>query len=201
MPALYDRLRRLIIPFELVEGHVPPDCRLVDVGCGFGTFASFVAAKSSRRSVLGMDLSSKRISAAKERYAGMQNLDFSCADITCTEIPNADIITLIDVLHHIPVRELQASLLKSCFEALSAGGTILVKDVDTKPRWKYWWNYIHDYVMTRGEPVLYLRRDDLRDSLAKVGFSITDVMEIKNYPYAHVLYVGRKPKTEGPADI
>ena len=192
---LYVRLRRLIVPFGVIEGCIPRKCTVVDIGCGFGVFANFVASRSGHRDVVGIDLAGKRISAAKKNYGGTPNLSFVCADITRTDIPKADVITLVDVLHHVPSRERQQDLLGSCFAALSGGGAIIVKDVDTRPRWKYCWNRVHDYVMTGGGPVLYLGRDDVRAALARAGFRMERVLQIGNYPYAHVLYVGRK----GPA--
>lgn len=189
---LYIKLRPLIVPFELIENHIPKKCTVVDVGCGFGIFANFIALKSKHRIVIGMELIEKRISIAKKIYQNTPNLNFICGDITSTQIPKTDIITLVDVLHHIPILEQQENLLKSCFSVLSDNGIIIIKDVDTKPKWKYYWNYLHDYIMTKGESVLYQNQNNVKILLAKAGFKVEKVLEIKNYPYAHILYIGKK---------
>ena len=46
--------------------------------------------------------------------------------------------------------------------------------------------------MTKGGPVLCQSQDDVKAALAKAGFKTEKVLEVKNYPYAHILYVGKK---------
>jgi len=189
---LYLKLRPLIIPFELIEDHVPQKGTIVDVGCGFGIFANYLALKSKKRKVIGIDLVEKRISLANKTYGNISNLSFFCGDITDTKIPSADVITAVDVFHHIPTLELQTKLLKSCFSVLSENGKLIIKDLDTKPLWKHWWNWIHDYLMTGGEQVFYQDQNMFKNLLEKTGFHLEKKMNIKNYPYAHVLFIAKK---------
>ena len=189
---LYMWLRPLVIPFELIESYVPKKGSIVDVGCGYGIFANYLATNSKERQVIGIDLNEKRISRAKKFFAYLNNLNFSCNDITDTKIPNADIITAVDVLHHIPTLALQTQLLKSCNSVLSKNGKLILKDLDTKPRWKYFFNYLHDYVMTRGDSVLYQDKNSVITLLKKTGFEVEKIVDIKKYPYAHILYIAKK---------
>ena len=69
---------------------------------------------------------------------------------------------------------------------------IIIKDLDTKPSWKFYWNYIHDFIMTKGEPVLYRSSNEMKNLLTEIGFKLEEVRTIKGYPYAHVLYIARK---------
>jgi len=189
---IYLQLRPMIIPFEQIEKQVPNEGNVVDVGCGFGIFANFLASRSKNRKVTGIDLNKKRIDLAKTIYGHLPNLNFFCGDITDTQIPPADVITVVDVLHHIPSNDLQKKLLKSFYSVLSEGGRLIVKDVDTKPFWKYLFNLIHDYLMTKGEPVLYQDQKTIKNLLKEAGFKLEKIFEIKKYPYAHVLYIGTK---------
>jgi len=189
---LYLKLRPRIIPFELIEKHVPKNGTVVDIGCGFGIFANYLASKSENRTVIGIDLNEKRISLAKKIYGHLPNLNFFCGNITNTKIPSTNIITAIDVIHHIPTLELQTNLLKTCFSVLSENGKIIIKDVDTKPFWKYWWNYIHDYLMTGGEKVLYHDQNAFENLIKKTGFELEKKVSIDKYPYAHILFIAKK---------
>jgi len=189
---IYIKLRPLIIPFGFIEKHVPQKGTIVDIGCGFGIFANYLALKSKKRKVIGIDIVEKRISWANKTYDNVSNLSFMCGDITGTKIPSTDIITAVDVFHHIPTSEFQTKLLKSCFGVLSKNGKLIIKDLDTKPLWKYWWNWIHDYLMTGGEQVLYQDQNAFKNLLEKTGFHLEKKMNIKNYPYAHVLFIAKK---------
>jgi len=189
---IYLKLRPLIIPFEIVEKHVPKKGNIVDIGCGFGIFANYLALQSSNRNVIGIDYNEKRISTAKINYCSSPNLNFFCGDITNTELPNTDVITAIDVLHHIPTEDLQDKFLKTCYSALNNNGKLIIKDVDTKPKWKYIFNFIHDFLMTKGEPVLYQDQKTVNKLLKQIGFEVEKILKIGNYPYAHILYVAKK---------
>ena len=189
---IYFKLRPLIIPFGIIEKHVPKKGTIVDLGCGFGIFANFLATQSDDRKVIGIDLNEKRILLAKKIFGSLSNLDFICSNITDTKIPKANSITVVDVLHHIPSLELQTNLLRECNSVLSEGGKLILKDLDTKPRWKYVWNLIHDYIMTRGEPVLYQNQSTVEKLLKNTGFELEKKIGISGYPYAHFLYIAKK---------
>ncbi len=189
---IYIKLRPLICPFDLIEKNVPGKGTVVDIGCGYGIFAHYMSVRSKERNVIGIDLNEKRISQANQLYGNLSNLRFICNNITSSEIPNADIITAVDVFHHIPSLELQIKLLQSCFSVLQKNGKLIVKDLDIKPRWKYWWNKIHDYIMTKGEPVLYNDQNTMKELIKKTGFELEKSQIFTGQPYAHVIYVAKK---------
>ena len=189
---VFFKLRPLIIPFEIIEKHVPKKGTIVDIGCGYGIFANHISKKSKDRKVIGIDLNEKRIEAAKKIFRNESNLEFICSNITNSKIPKTDVITAIDILHHIPDKENQENLLKSCYFVLKNGGVLILKDLDTKPSWKFYWNKIHDFVMTKGEPVLYNSKEEILELLKKSGFVIEKWELFKGYPYAHVLFIGKK---------
>jgi len=189
---LYMRLRPLIIPFELIEKHVPKNGNIVDVGCGYGIFANYLAISSKKRNVTGIDLNKKRIYTANKIFSQSPNLNFICSDITDSEIPNANIITAIDVLHHIPTLDLQIKLLDACNSVLSKDGKLILKDVDTKPKWKHLIARFHDYIMAHGDSVLFQDKNTIVNLLKKTGFEIEEIINIKKYPYAHILYIAKK---------
>ena len=189
---LYLIFRRLIIPFEIIEQYVPKNGNVVDVGCGYGIFTNLLALKAKKRNVVGIDIDQKKVTIANEIYGHNPNINFICSNITDTQLPNTDIITVIDVLHHIPSENLQSKLLNSCFLALSHGGKLIIKDLDIKPRWKYWFNLLHDFLMTKGKPVLYQNQNNVKNLLINAGFKLEKTIKILNYPYSHILYLAQK---------
>lgn len=189
---LYMNIRPLIIPFDLIEKYVPKNGNVVDVGCGYGIFANYLAISSKEREITGIDLNEKRISIANKIFRQSTNLNFICANITDVQIPNANIITAIDVLHHIPTLELQTKLLQSCHSVLSTNGKLIVKDVDTKPKWKHLIARFHDYIMAHGDSVLFQDKNSIINLLKKTGFEIEKIVNINKYPYAHILFIAKK---------
>ena len=46
--------------------------------------------------------------------------------------------------------------------------------------------------MTKGEPVLYNSKEEIMKLLKKSGFKIERCELFSGYPYAHVLFIGKK---------
>ncbi len=188
----YLLFRDLIIPFKTIEQHVPKNGNIVDIGCGYGIFTNYLAVKTKNRNVIGIDNDQKRISVANEIYGHLSNINFICSNIFSTQLPKANAITAIDVLHHIPSEDLQNKLIMSCYSVLNNGGKLILKDLDTKPRWKYLFNLVHDYLMTKGKPTLYQNQNNIKKLLTNTGFKIEKIIKIPHYPYAHILYLAQK---------
>jgi SAM-dependent methyltransferase len=107
-------------------GHVPADCAwALDVGCGSGGFSRLLAARAER--VLALDLSPEMIRMARERSAGVANVDYRVGDARTWAFPaeHFDCIASIATLHHLPVR----SMLVKMKGALRAGGSLLLLDL------------------------------------------------------------------------
>jgi|ERR1043166_1946774 SAM-dependent methyltransferase len=106
--------------------HLPAKCEnALEVGCGTGTFARLLAARSER--VLALDLSPEMIRIARERSSQFPNIDFQRADVLDTRLPDEsfDCIASIATLHHLPLREVLLKL-KS---ALRRNGVLLILDL------------------------------------------------------------------------
>lgn len=71
---------------------------VVDAGCGDWEFSSAVDWNHAR--YLGVDISSRAIATAKERYAG-KTVRFKVGDVT-DSLPAADLLICKDVLQHLP---------------------------------------------------------------------------------------------------
>ena len=59
--------------------NVPPDARVLDVGCGNGWASRLLAAKASAGRVVGIDIADEMIRLARESSASFPNVEFQVA--------------------------------------------------------------------------------------------------------------------------
>ncbi|MFX8008320.1 class I SAM-dependent methyltransferase, partial [Acinetobacter baumannii] len=65
---------------EHILAHLPADAaRVVDIGCGAGSTAIALATARPDTRITGIDLSAPLVEVARERAAGLANLDFLIA--------------------------------------------------------------------------------------------------------------------------
>jgi SAM-dependent methyltransferase len=111
---------------DLLLRELPARCeRVLEIGCGTGEFSRLLAARA--RSVLAIDLSPNMVRLARERSAGLPNLEFRVADAASLELPRGglDCVASIATLHHLDA----AALLARVRDALAPGGVLLVLDL------------------------------------------------------------------------
>lgn len=104
---------------RLLLRELPRPCRRVlDVGCGAGTFAARLAEYSDQ--VVAVDRSAEMIAEAKRRTPG--NVDCVLADVLTDPLPGEDYdaIFSISALHHMPLRDALVTLAA----ALRPGGVL-----------------------------------------------------------------------------
>jgi SAM-dependent methyltransferase len=94
--------RRLASPFLDFVGTAPNE-RILDVGCGTGSLAFAVAARSQHSKVLAIDLSPEYIEHARRLNRG-QNIIFQVGDACALPLPDhaLDRVLSLLVLHFIP---------------------------------------------------------------------------------------------------
>jgi len=83
---------------------IPPDSRILDVGCANGNLAFDIAAKISRVFIYAIDLNSALIEEARKRFS-RKNINYVCGD-ALTALPDQkfDVILLSNVLEHLTPR-------------------------------------------------------------------------------------------------
>jgi SAM-dependent methyltransferase len=95
--GIYRRRIRTLQRWGVLEGNPS----VLDIGCGIGQYAAV-----TKGPYLGIDLNSRYVRYAEERYAG-SNRRFRCED--ATRLADAgeqyDFVLLVDFLHHIPDAE------------------------------------------------------------------------------------------------
>lgn len=109
---------------KVLEIHTPgPDDRVVDLGCGWGTFDFALADRVG--SILGVDFSERSIEICEARLAEhpVPNLSFLCADGGDTALePDAyDVVLAADLFEHLYPED-SARVAREAFRILAPGG-------------------------------------------------------------------------------
>ena len=118
---------RLDPVFRFLEDVVPPNGRLLDLGCGFGIVGHWLTLGAPGRSVSGLDFDPFKIRAATASALGLDRLRFRVGDLLESEYPACDHVLLLDVLHYLP-DEGKSRVLARAWAAMRPGGTLVVRE-------------------------------------------------------------------------
>jgi len=189
--------RFLTCPFLRVLPYLPPQARLLDLGAGHGTFARLAVAAGAS-AVVAVEPDARKL-LATYRHPRIHFVVGYSEAIAGT----FDVVTLFDVLYRIPLAGWDG-LLRQAHDRLSAGGILLVKEIDPAHRLKGLWNRTQEKVadllgMTLGEAFSYETRDQMCDRLARLGFERFAAVDLgTGYPHAHVLYIAYRKGLRSP---
>ncbi|MGH7434076.1 MAG: class I SAM-dependent methyltransferase [Polyangiaceae bacterium] len=169
--------------------------RVLDVGCGFGLFAAYFGQMHRGRRIVGVDPDARRIGIARavaERL-GLDGHSFLAADIREADIEGPfDAAYVLDVMHHLP-RDDQRRVLERIRDVLVPGGTLIVKDITTEPRFGLLFTEALDRLMVGwDEPLSYRHHREWAAILEDVGFRTRAVRVPDILPYPHVVIAATK---------
>ncbi len=102
----------------------------VDAGAGRGQLALCLFELGLIERLSGFDLDARKVALAAAAAKG--DAEFAVGDLGERELPEADSILLVDVLHYLPLLD-QNALLRRAAAALRPGGRLLIRDADKKP--------------------------------------------------------------------
>jgi len=152
MVRFMQRYRSYICPLHEVIREVPAQSRVLDVGCGNGLLLNLLAHQGRIGHGHGFDLSGPAIDVARQvalRHPPDRTITFETRSVN-QGIPRLgfEVVTVVDVLHHIPDAYKQAFVADLC-DAVPEGGRLIIKDMVCRPRWRAAANRLHDLVMAR----------------------------------------------------
>lgn len=177
----FNRIRLWFNRFDLIEKCIPQKGEIVDIGCGYGLFANFLALRSPDRKIIGIDKNSRKV---KYAFRGLKNTQFLTIDIRGFELDSCQGITMIDFLHHMNSYKEQEDLLHYCYKGLAKGGTLFIKDVCFEPYYKFFLTRIVDNVLYMGDRFYFRKWEEFKELLETIGFQVKYVSLHQRTPYS-----------------
>ena len=187
------RVRWATCPFPRVAASVPARGRVLEIGCGYGLFSSYLALTGPGRQVVGTDVDPGKIAHAP---TSLPNARFEVA--VAGQVPAGpwDAVVVVDVLYLIDPAG-QESLVRRCVVELAAGGVLVVKEMAMAPKWKAAWNRVQETLavrvlrITEGGGLTFLHPKTVGGWMAKAGLAVGHQRVDRGYPHPHHLLVGR----------
>ncbi|MGY2050976.1 class I SAM-dependent methyltransferase [Methylobacterium sp. JK268] len=106
---------------------LPPDARIVDLGCGIGRFAASLAPHVA--AVTGLDIAPAMIAASRARCAGHPNAVFhlgSGRDLAPVPTGGADLVLAVDSFPYLVQTGLAADHVREAARVLRPGGDLVI---------------------------------------------------------------------------
>jgi 2-polyprenyl-3-methyl-5-hydroxy-6-metoxy-1,4-benzoquinol methylase len=193
----YLHLRWLFCPFDRLLPLVPDRGRLLDVGCGSALWLTYLARNRPWLELHGIDPDPRKLALASHSRAA-DRFELRLGSIEDAPSESFDVVTILDVLYLVP-DEMKSKMLGDCFRALKVGGSIVLKDTDTRPWWKYAPTAIEEFIavyllrITVGRP-RFASVEMLAQELEGAGFRDVETRRIdRGYMHTHVALRARKP--------
>ncbi len=168
---------------------LPASGRILDVGCGFGLFAAYFGQTQPGRTILGVDPDARRVQMATKvsMTLGLHN-QFVAGDIRNVTIDGKfEGAYVLDVMHHLPADD-QWATLAQLRESLVPGGTLVIKDITTVPRFGLEFTRLLDRAMIGMDaPLHYRHHRAWGEMLVSLGFDVRMVRVPDVLPYPHVV--------------
>jgi 2-polyprenyl-3-methyl-5-hydroxy-6-metoxy-1,4-benzoquinol methylase len=190
--------RPYITPFGAVLNAVPPGSRVLDIGCGGGLFLALLARTGRIQRGRGIDTSQPAIAIAHEMSARLPAGHGVQFEARSASLPlpaeGYDVVTLLDVMHHIPP-DAQRLVLEQALDRVEPGGRFIYKDMVLRPAWRALANRLHDLVIAR-QWIHYLPLEDAIRWAEARGCKVIEKRTINMLWYGHEMVVfGIPPKT------
>ena len=199
----------------LRDGRIRDGARIVDIGCGLGVLAAWLAAAETcdpgqatewpqawakppkHWTMRGFDLRNDAVAAGQRALSDLgDRVSLNVGDARRITLPACDAIVLLDVLHYMD-RDEQQTLLKRTYEALDPCGVLLLRvgDITTNSRSRF--TLIVDWCVTmlrdRRWPRLHCRTlGEWKLLLESIGYSVSAQPMSEGTLFANVLLIASK---------
>ncbi len=184
--------RPYICPFDDILNKIPNNTSIFDIGCGSGSFLSLVSNFTAPQKIGGIEISEHLIENAKQLLAKFK-IEQHIYKYDGSNIPNEivdfDIISMIDVYHHIPVA-FQVSFMKELYSKMKPGSTLIFKDINQANPLVIM-NKLHDLLLSSeiGHEISFKNAQNL---LKDLGFVILEKSKRTMLFYPHFTIYARK---------
>ena len=189
------KYRPLICPFDDLLEYAKTKKRAFDIGCGSGQFASLLAKFTGVNQIEGVEIDDRLVRNANElanEFKNEKSISFSV--FNGKTLPNslgeAEIIYLIDVIHHVPKLQ-QKDFLKEIYSKMSSGSVLIFKDINASSIFVPV-NKFHDFVFA-GEIGNEISFRKAQDWAKEIGFEISQAFTKQVFLYPHYFLICKKP--------
>ncbi|MGE0199751.1 MAG: class I SAM-dependent methyltransferase [Candidatus Melainabacteria bacterium] len=201
--ALSRQVAELVRP--LLPADLPGDFHYIDLGCGEAQVTRGIAQHLGLNAdqVTPLEIDGQGHNTQASEPWGIRTYDGRKIP---NNIPKADLITMLSVLHHSPRVEELRELVSQVYDHLKPGGILAIRDLDiSTPQEKLFAEVKHQISQRIAQfmPIniprdeTYLSRHELETILKDVGFQLVDAEEDKMMEPTNITttvnYVFRKP--------
>jgi 2-polyprenyl-3-methyl-5-hydroxy-6-metoxy-1,4-benzoquinol methylase len=143
-------LRPYICPLDIVLNSIGEEKKIFDIGFGNGSLLTLVSEYLSPKKIGGLEVDKDLLDNANSILSSY-NVDRELILFNGSQIPrkvlNYNVITLIDVLHHIP-KQNQFKFLDELFQKISPNSIVIIKDINAENPLVFF-NKLHDLILSR----------------------------------------------------
>jgi len=193
-------IRAALVPSGRIAALVPDGARALDLGCGNG----LVTMAYARRAALvhGIDYDERKTALARTRLEGFKNVTIATGDINEALAKGVaggfDTAVISDTLASIPFQQ-QEAILARLAVTLQKPGRIIIKIIDTRPRWKFWCalliaSAVYKLLgLSRSHEQCFFHRPAAwyADELVRLGFTVR-ITPMHRLALPHVVIEGRR---------
>ncbi len=168
----------------------------LSLGSGLCMLERYLAELNPRLSFEGVDLDPAKVDLIARTRHRSPRVGLRLADATTLEAQadTFDGALVCDALHHF-LPDTHTDVVATVARTVKPGGVVVVKDLDTRPAWKYHWNRLHDRIVAGPEPIWCRTPAEMAMLLEKAGLEVELAERVDNAltPYAHYLIRARRP--------
>ncbi|GMQ99801.1 MAG: hypothetical protein BMS9Abin18_0627 [Zetaproteobacteria bacterium] len=138
------RYRPYVCPIRAILEQIPEGSRLFDVGCGSGALLCLGVELLHLSKACGYDVSESAVEASGT-FKGIE-VRLLSKQGPMPSFQGYDVVTLVDVLHHIPPGK-QRGFLTEIVHNMDVGSTLLISDIDASRKVGAFLNQLHDLLL------------------------------------------------------
>jgi|SRR3989344_527441 len=157
-------LKFLFWPLRQIDALLPRQGLILDLGCGDGTVATYLAKRSPRRQIIGLDIH-------PPRSPGLPNLVFKTQNILQADFRPAAGCVLSDCLHHLSPPQ-QQLLLERLSRRLKAGSVLVIKEIDRDNMIRSKLSRVWDWLLYPQDKINYYSAPELISAMKKLHFKV-----------------------------
>ena len=157
----------------------PGKGRILVAGSGFGLMTARLALAYPERPITCLDLDAQKLQLSRAALGDRFPVDFVASDLRDAELPQANTVLLIDVLHYWDA-ETQSTILRRLAAAVPPGGTLLFRDGCAGDGQRNRWVFAQEWLATRTGfteshgGFLFRSADGWKALLEREGFEVQD---------------------------